>query len=116
VLFLAGRFDEAEGAMRRALRWGTTDRPLYEAHLVLIRLEAGQDVPDLVDVVERLEEASCGRGYGRFVLGMLCLRCGRQKDGERYLRSFVKRTREGRKATFLSLAGEVAMAEEKLRS
>jgi tetratricopeptide (TPR) repeat protein len=114
VLYLAGRLDEAEGALRRAVRWGTTDRPLYEAHLALIRLEAGQTVEDLAEVVERLEEAPCGQGYGRFVLGMLCMRCGRHADGEAYLRSFVKRTKEGRKAMVLSLAGEVAVAEERL--
>jgi tetratricopeptide (TPR) repeat protein len=115
VLYLAGRLDEAEGALRRAVRWGTTDRPLYDAHLALIRLESGQAVEDLSEVVERLEEAPCGQGYGRFVLGMLCMHAGRQGDGEQYLRSFLKKAKEGRKATALSLSGEMAVAEEQLQ-
>ena len=116
VLFLAGRLVEAEGAMRRAVRWGTTDRPLYVAHLALLRLEQGEQVPRLEEVVEQLEEAPCGQGYGRFVLGMLCHHAGRPGDSERYLLSFVKRTRSARKALELSLAGELAIAEERLRA
>ena len=114
VLHLAGRLDEAESAMRRAVRWGTTDRPLYAGHLALIQLESGQRPPKVEETIERLEEAPCGQGYGRFVLGMLCTHTGRTQDAERYLRAFVKRTRSGRKALSLSLAGELAMAEQQL--
>jgi tetratricopeptide (TPR) repeat protein len=116
VLFLAGRLVEAEGAMRRAVRWGTTDRPLHMAHLALLRLEQGELVPRLDEIVEQLEEAPCGQGYGRFVLGMLCLHAGRPGDAERHLHSFVKRTRAARKALELSLAGELAIADERLRA
>jgi len=116
VLFLAGKLVDAEGAMRRAVRWGTTDRPLYVAHLALLRLEQGESVPRLDEIIEQLEEAACGQGYGRFVLGMLCSHAGRPADAERYLQAFVKRTRTSRKALELSLAGELAIAEERLRA
>ncbi len=115
VLYLAGRLEEAEGALRRAVRWGTTARPLYDAQLALIQLEMGQSVADVDDVVERLEEAPCGQGYGRFALGMLCLRAGFASKGEHYLRLFLKRLHQGRKATALSLSGEIAIAQEQLR-
>lgn len=114
TLYLAGRLDEAESAMRRALRWGTTDRPLYAAHLALVQLESGQKVDDVDGIVDQLEEAPCGQGYGRFVLGMLCVHTGRSRDAEKYLRAFVERTLKGRKAMVLSLAGEMALAEEHL--
>jgi tetratricopeptide (TPR) repeat protein len=114
VLYLAGRLDEAESALRRAVRWGTTDRPLYAGHLALIRLENGRPVADVEEIVERLEEAPCGQGYGRFVLGMLCVRTARTNDAERYLQAFLKRTQSGRKAMALSLAGEMVVAQQQL--
>ncbi len=115
VLYLAGRLDDAERALQRAVRWATTDRPLYAGQLALIQREAGQRVGNLHEVVEKLEEAPCGQGYGRFVLGMLCMHIDRRDDAERYLRAFIKRTREGRLAMSLSLSGELALAEERLQ-
>lgn len=115
VLYLAGKLDEAESTLRRAVRWGTTDRPLYAAHLALIQAEMGQRPDDLDEIVEQLEQAPCGQGYGRFVLGMLCVHAGRPADARRYLHTFVERTRRGRKATALSLAGEIDVAEARLR-
>ena len=47
----------------------------------------------------------------RFVLGMLCLRAGFASKGEHYLRLFLKRLHQGRKATALSLSGEIAIAQ-----
>src|SRR5262245_5559850 len=47
VLFLAHRYAEAIAALDRAVRWGTHDKPLYRAHVALVRLAAGERVSDL---------------------------------------------------------------------
>lgn len=114
VLFLVERYDQACQALERAVRWSTTDRPLYTAHLALARLMRHETVEDLAELIDRLEEAPCGQGYGRFVLGLLCVHAGRIDQAQRYLKAFVNRTRAGRPAMALSLAGEVQLAEEQL--
>jgi len=116
VLYLAGRLDEAESVLERAARWATADRALHEAHLALVRIDNGKVVEGLQDVVACLEGSTCGQGYGRFVLGMLCIRAGRPEDGEQYLRFFVKGVSERRTATSLSLSGELAAAQKQLQS
>lgn len=115
VLYLAGRLSAAHSALQRALRWSTTDRPLVAGHLALVRAGLEQPVEDLDEIIEQLEEAPCGQGYGRFVLGMLCHLAGRRRDAERHLRAFVTRTRAGRPALAISLAGELQLAEKHLR-
>ena len=72
VLYLEGRYQDACGALSRAARWGTRDKPLYLAGLGLAQLAAGEAVPDLAELRERLSDAPCGQGYGQFVLGELC--------------------------------------------
>lgn len=115
VLMLAGRLADAEAALQRAVRWGTTDRPLYEGQLALVRGMMGKTVVNATAVMERLEEAPCGQGYGRFVLGMLAHALGESRVAERYLIAFAKRARAGRKAMTLSLAPELALADATLR-
>ncbi|MEZ4219733.1 MAG: tetratricopeptide repeat protein [Polyangiaceae bacterium] len=115
VLYLAGRHDEAIGALGRAFRWGTTDRPLYQAQLALSRLASGERVPDLADIRERLREAPCGQGYGQFVLGELAHALGDEVAAREYLRAFVKRSTGGRVALAVALEGEIARAREILR-
>ncbi len=76
VLYFSGRYAEAIGALSRAARWGTTDKPLYRGQLVLARLSAGEPANTAGQVGaarERLEESACGQGYGQFVLGELAL-------------------------------------------
>lgn len=114
VLFLVGRLREAEVAMNRALRWAAGARPLYEAQLALIRLHDGKPVEDAEQLVDELEQAPCGQGYGRFVLGMLSIKLGMHAKGREYLQVFVSRTLQGRKAMSLSLAGELDMAQRAL--
>jgi tetratricopeptide (TPR) repeat protein len=115
VLFLAGQHREAAGALARAARWGTTDKPLYRAQLALARRAAGEPAGGLTAARERLEEAPCGQGYGQFVLGALAFEQGDHLAAERYLGTFVRRATGGRVALEVALAGEVAHARRLLR-
>jgi tetratricopeptide (TPR) repeat protein len=115
VLFLAGQHREAAGALARAARWGTTDKPLYRAQLVLARRAAGEVSGGLSAARERLEEAPCGQGYGQFVLGALAYEQGDHLSAERYLGTFVRRATGGRVALEVALAGEVAHARRLLK-
>jgi tetratricopeptide (TPR) repeat protein len=115
VLFLTGHHREAAGALARAARWGTTDKPLYRAQLVLARRAAGEAVGGLTHVRERLEEAPCGQGYGQFVLGALAFEQRDDEACERYLTAFVQRATTGRVALEVALAAEVAHARRLLR-
>lgn len=110
VLYLAGRHREAIGALSRAARWGTTDRPLYQAQLALSRLASGESVGELQLLRERLAEAPCGQGYGQFVLGEIAYELGDMVSAREYLRGFVKRSTSGRVALAVALEGEIARA------
>lgn len=114
LYFLARRHDEAIAALTRAARWGTTDKPLYQAHLTLARCEAGLPVDDLEGVIERLADAPSAQGYGRFVLGHLLHHAGRPAEARRHLEAFVRRTTTGRLAMAIALDGEVSRARETL--
>jgi tetratricopeptide (TPR) repeat protein len=114
LLFLAGKHREASGALSRAARWGTTDKPLYRAQLALARIACGENVAVSL-FRERLEEAACGQGYGQFVLGALAHEEGDYLAAERYLTTFVRRTTGGRIALVVALSGELAYAKRLLR-
>ena len=114
ILFLAQRYSEAIGALERAARWGTRDKPLYKAHLALARIANGENIRDLQSTINALAEAPCGQGYGRFVLGHLAYAAGEWVAARRYLEAFVKRTEAGRSALSIALAGEVRMAKATL--
>jgi len=114
LLYLEHRYAEAGSAFSRAVRWGTTDKPLYLGHLALARCANGDSVARIDQVIEQLEAAPCGNGYGRFILGLLCGYAGRSDDAERYLEAFVRRTKSGRAAIALALEGELTEAEEAL--
>jgi tetratricopeptide (TPR) repeat protein len=111
LLYLNGRYDAAASVLRRALRWSAADRPLYAGHLALARFALGCAMPEIDEVIEHLELAPCGQGYGRFVLGHLCWRAGRPRDALRYLEAFVRRTEAGRLALRIALQGELEMAK-----
>jgi len=115
VLYLEGKYQEACGALSRAARWGTRDKPLYLAGLALSRLGAGETVKDLAELRERLSEAPCGQGYGQFVLGELCFALEDFAGAQRYLRAFLKRVTSGRVALQVSLSGEIARARQLIR-
>jgi len=116
VLYLFGRNRDAMGALSRAARWGTTDRPLYQAQLALTRLASGEAVPasEIRSLRERLSDAPCGQGYGQFVLGELAFHEQDFESAREYLRGFVKRSTSGRVALAVALNGEIARARRLL--
>ncbi|MEO7034805.1 MAG: tetratricopeptide repeat protein [Polyangiaceae bacterium] len=116
VLYLMGHYREATGALMRAHRWGTTERPLYLAQAALARRAAGEASPDLAALRERLSDSPCGQGYGQFVLGELACVGGDYAAARQYLRLFIKRTTSGRVALEVALSGEIAHARQLLRS
>ncbi len=114
VLYLAGEHRSAIGALSRAARWGTTDRPLYQAQLALARLSAGEHVADLSLLREALADAPCGQGYGQFVLGELAFHQGDYEGAREYLTGFLKRSTAGRVALQVALKAEILRARRLL--
>lgn len=114
LYYLDKRYDEAIAAFMRAARWGTTDKPLYQGHLALARIAAGQTVPDLDRTIERLADVPAGGGYGRFVLGFLALHAGRRIEAKQWLQSFIERSTSGRRVMEISLRGEIEAARQVL--
>ncbi len=114
VFFLAGRYAESAGALERAVRWATHDKPLYRAHLTLVRVAAGAHVDDLRAAIEELAVAPCGQGYGRFVLGHLSYAAGAWESARRFLEAFIERTEKSRPELVLSLDGELKMSRATL--
>jgi tetratricopeptide (TPR) repeat protein len=112
LYFLARRYDEAISALSRAARWGTTDKPLYQGHLAVVRCASGQHVPDLSVLIQRLAEAPSGQGYGQFILGQMAFYDGRRDEARHYLEAFVKRSTGGRTALALALEGEIEVARQ----
>ena len=96
------------------LRVASRDKPLYKAHLALVRLAAGEALPDLQSTIDDLAAAPCGQGYGRFVLGHLAYAAGVYPAARRYLEAFVRRTEASRPVLALALAAELAMARSTL--
>jgi len=114
LLYLEGKYGHAVSALTRAARWGTTDKPLYVGHLALARCAQGESLVNLDGIIDQLEAAPCGQGYGRFVLGRLCSYAGRRDEAIRYLQAFVRRTHRGRPALSIALEGELAEARRAL--
>lgn len=114
LYFNAGRHADAIAALSRAARWGTRDKPLYQAHLGVVRCATGARVSDLDELFERLEAVPAGQGYGRFVLGQLAYYLGSHGEARRHLRAFVERTASGRAATAIALDAELTIAKRTL--
>lgn len=115
VLYLNGRPRDAVGALERASRWGTTDKPLYAAQALLARLAAGEVVDGLRRARDELEDSACGQGYGQFVLGELAFVEKDYEGARRYLNAFVRRTTGGRVALEVALTAEIQRARRLLR-
>jgi len=114
TLFMAHRYDEAISALERAVRWGTRDKPLYRAHLALVRMASGEPVSDLQSTIDELATAPCGQGYGRFVLGHLAYTAGAWPAAQRYLDAFLRRTAAARPSLAIALDAELRMARATL--
>ena len=114
TLFMAHRYAEALGALERAVRWGTRDKPLYRAHLALVKLATGERVDDLQSTIEQLASAPCGQGYGRFVLGHLAYAAGSWSAARKYLEAFVRRADASRTSLAIALDAELRMARATL--
>jgi tetratricopeptide (TPR) repeat protein len=116
ISYFRGDFAGAALAFERAVRWGTTARPLYQAQLLLARtqLAGGKPLASLADARQALEEAPCGQGYGRFVLGELCHRLGDWAAARQYLEEFIGRADEGRVALRVGLGAELERARSLL--
>jgi tetratricopeptide (TPR) repeat protein len=114
LMFLAGRYAESASALERAVRWATRDKPLYRAHLALVRIAAGEPSGDLRSAIEELAAAPCGQGYGRFVLGHLSYAAGAWDSARRLLEAFIDRTERSRPALALALDGELRMSRATL--
>ena len=112
VLYLMGRSEQAVGVFSRALRWGTTEKPLYAAQLELAkRAHDGSGSVPLKELREVLEDSPCGQGYGQFVLGELAHRQGDFEAARSYLERFISRSKGGRLALEVALRGEIQRAE-----
>jgi tetratricopeptide (TPR) repeat protein len=116
VLYLMGNHRQAVGALTRASRWGTTEKPLYLAQVALARRAAGESSADFAALRERLADAPCGQGYGQFVLGELAYVEGDFAAARQYLRLFIKRTTGGRVALEVALSAEIAHARRLIRA
>lgn len=116
LLYLDERYAEAAATLSRATRWATTDKPLYVGHMTLARCADGQVDPRIDTIIDQLEAAPCGQGYGRFILGGLCWYAGRRPEAVRHLDAFIRRTTTGRTALAIALEGEVAVARRTLDS
>jgi tetratricopeptide (TPR) repeat protein len=114
ALFVARRYGEAISVLERAVRWGTRDKPLYRAHLALVRIAAGERVYDLQVTIDGLASAPCGQGYGRFVLGHLAYAAGAWPAARRYLDAFVRRTERSRPLLAIALDPELKLARATL--
>lgn len=115
VLYLNGRPEDAIGALERALRWGTIDKPLYAAQVALARHALGETDAEWESLREALADAPCGQGYGQFVLGELAFVQGDYTAAHRYLSAFVTRSTGGRVALAVALEGEIRRARRLLR-
>lgn len=114
VLFLHHRYAEATTALTRAVRWGTTDKPLFRAHLALVRIAEGERVEGLQSTIDELAAAPCGQGYGRFVLGHLAYATGAWDAARGLLAAFVQRTESAGPVRVLALDSELQMARATL--
>jgi tetratricopeptide (TPR) repeat protein len=114
LAFHAQRYDEAAGALERAIRWGTHDRPLFRAQLALVCIAAGEPPRDLQETIDALAAAPCGQGYGRFVLGHLAYAAREFRAARQYLRAFAQRTETLAPAAAIALEPELKMTNATL--
>ena len=114
VLYFREEYAGAAVALERAVRWGTTARPLYEAQLLLARdraaLQPSSSSSSFAEARQALEAVPCGQGYGRFVLGELAHRQGDWVAARLFLEEFIQRADGGRVALRVGLSAELGRA------
>lgn len=111
------RYDDALSSLDRAVRWSLTTRPLHRAYMALVRLDAGarvDEVEHLDEVIEELECARCGEGFGRYVLGLLHAAKGDVARATRNLAAFVKRNADDPLRS-ITLGREIRRARRTMR-
>jgi tetratricopeptide (TPR) repeat protein len=116
LLHFHGELDGAIAALQRGERWAHADRPLLRAHRAWIRLEAGEGVRRLDQIVRDLERSKAREGYGQLVLGMLHHQMGDARKAAVHLRAFLRRNASADTAKALSLREELARARAVLAS
>jgi tetratricopeptide (TPR) repeat protein len=120
TLYFGQEYAAAATALERAVRWGTTARPLYRAQALLAKLALGRKnaparvASGLRQAREELEAAPCGQGYGRYVLGELAHRQGDVAAARRFLEEFIQRSDSGRVAQRVALSAELTRARHLL--
>ena len=113
---MAHRYAEAIAALARAVRWGTHDKPLFRAHLALVRIAAGEAITEsgVQGAIDELAAAPCGQGYGRFVMGHLAYAAGAWEAARAFLTAFVRRTERAGVLRTLALEQELQMTKATL--
>ena len=118
ALHHAEQYDDAMSALERAVRWSLSTRPLHRAYMALVQLDAGrraEEIDNLAEVVDELECARCGEGFGRYVLGLLYAASRDDLRARAHLRTFIKRN-AGDPMRASTLAAEIRSAREALRA
>ncbi len=118
ALHHAEQYDDAMSALERAVRWSLSTRPLHRAYMALVQLDSGRRVDELehlAEVVDELECARCGEGFGRYVLGLLYAAKGERGRASRHLKQFIKRNAEDPMRS-ITLAAELRRARRTLRT
>lgn len=101
-------------SFRRGIRWARRDKPLLRAHAAYVRLDAGEAVPKLAEIVNELSKAPCREGYGQFLLGMLAHHMGDKRRATLHLRSFLRRNASLDSAKATTLREELRRARTAL--
>ena len=110
----AGDEKGALESLRRGIRWARRDKPLLRAHAAFVKLESGEAVPKLGEIVNDLQKAPCREGYGQFLLGMLAHHMGDKRKATIHLRAFLRRNASLDSAKATTLREELRRARTAL--
>ncbi len=110
----AGEPENALASLRHGIRWARRDKPLLRAHSAWVRLDTGEAVPKLAEIVSDLAKAPCREGYGQFILGMLAHHMGDKRRATIHLRAFLRRNASLDSAKATTLREELRRARTAL--
>jgi tetratricopeptide (TPR) repeat protein len=114
LLHLADRITEAVAVADAAERVAQRDRPLVRALGALLRLEAGDAVPGLSQIVDELGRSRAREGYGQYLLGMIAHHVGDRARASAHLRAFLRRNAAIDRAKVITLQEELHRARRVL--